>query len=1127
MADALRIRYACMITLPGVTATDAAKGLYDGSLCWITGEVFPGSYSSVPLNPVTGEAQEDWATDMLMEDSFGSPSFDVDIDALGSYGNQSDMELRANLVRLTLAFLYTYSLYRAQVRFYVVLNEEFFPWCYHVVESFTYEATTLNVYCIDVSKDAHKELPRTKTDRNTFPRISDQQEAKYIPICIGRIPKAMLLGVSGAGERLPLYRAGGTDYVQTAAAVYASEDPLANTYILSLITGDLVVAANQWAGKFLTCVRNGPNDQIEIWSNEASSGGHTLVRLAKPFTSGNTTDGIRFWRNETVVQSGTAQGGGETSGISYIDLAAAASALNGIYENHLIRVVSGAGNTGRCYQYTGSTRRALLLGEWDGTAPDATSTYEVLSPSPPARGVEATWFQLHSMNFSYIVSHYPVYQFPAGRRAFFWDGEGRRFWSAYNAVSSVHTQQLPGYGNRPGAILQGTDPKLSGAVVQSFFPITPAGVRFVSLVVRDHLDEERAELELESEGFPAAEADCPELYDVDKETFLTWTASKTTTSDRQMRSTLVLDIELPPFEYDSGLDALFVAFNMSHELDTADAVTLGMDKRWVVEGIDILEASGLEQINTMARPSLIRYKTRSEGFLLGNVYTGDGVESFQNGILEDYFGGVGVASEYHQTMSQYVLAELSLDQRAIENVKYLRVTIHCTSQLYNPGIDNDHIYKVINRIHEVCLYGRKQVDQNPDKVLIPVIGDMFQGSWGGRRTDGNPILSPVDAAEQIIRRYDERTDLVDTASFDLGVIDRPGALWPVSMQMLEGKNSAEYLDQLCEEGMFIITPRHDGTRAIRCWRERATSYLLLQETEIIEDSIREVGDVDLRRVFNEFEFRYDKNLADGSHQRTVAIRNVDADAFPAEGDVDADPVDLTEAISGYTRENGRVSFTYEVGDFTITPGMFVSLTGGAGGFTLDKAEILEAETFPDNPVIGEYGNFTVLDTGFGMLTEGAIYTSFDLDTCTLYPSRILLWKQYVVGVPDYAVAKEELWEPCHEAWEITRSKNTLRLDFDWFGSHSDWGGDPLNDPPIAWLRLAVGPFGLTKPWKRTAFQLPITETNLGLELGHGFAFRHGVFTGGRTHYAWFTRLALNSKESRIDVEIVFNPWVEV
>lgn len=1049
MADEVPIKYAAMISIRGSTETDAAIGLYSGSLCWITGDDVLATYDNLPINPVTLAEQEDWEIGMLAADSFGSPSFDVNMESLGSYGDQSELELKANFVRLTSEWMYDHSLYRARVQFFVVVGTTFKKWCEQVVESFRYNSTVLAIYCMDVSKDVHRDIPSEKTSRAAYPSISEDNEDKYIPITIGRVAKAACLPVSQDGDRLPMYKKNSVEYPTTAATKIplpagATED-YRKIYI-KMIVGDLVVAANQWAGKWLACTRNGPNQQVEVLGNTASSGGYVVVQLVSAFTVGNTDTTIKYWSDENVPAEG--------------------------------------------------------------------------------KGFDATWFQLHSQEFAHVVSYYPVHEFPDLRQVFFWDDDGKRFWSAFNTLKSAHPSGIPGYGDRPGIVTQGSDPKLSGATTQSYFPITPKAVRFVSLVVTDSAGASHAELTLPSEDFPVAPGDCAELYDIDKATAKTWTSSKTTTSNRVMRSTLVLDVELPDdFDFDAGLDGLFLAFNTSHEFNCADSVKMEVTKRWTIIGNDILRANG-EAFDPGTNLHLIRYKNFSEGFL---TVTFDQVpadnEVSQNGILDDYFGDYGSRGNFFQNQSRFLLSKLTLDKRALENVWGLRFTLHCDYNVKTlAGVaENTHIYDVVNKISEIALYGVKKVDGNPKQVLLPVVGDKFQGTWGGRRTSGDPILNIVDAVEQIIRQYDGRADLIDVTTFNQAVTDRPLAGWGIGRQIWEGKNSIEYLRELCAEGHFCITAKHDGTRAIRSWLDR-TGSTLIDEDAIVEDSIGEIEDVDLRLVYNQFELRYDKNYAgDNDYRRTVAVRHVDEDAFPAEDETvptNDGAMDIEAEITGYVRDDGRVTFFLSGPNPMIKAGMFVTLTGGEGGFALDKAEILEAQHYYDffwAPV----SFFTVLDTGsFGALTEGVTYTT--IGTFTLYPNTLLLWKTYVVGIDDYDTAKDEIWDPCHAAWVISGTKNTLRMDFNWFGSNADWGGDPLNDGPVSWLKKVIG--SLVKPFKKADFQLPITLGNLDLEAGQGIDFGHAVYTDGRFHYAWIQRMVLNSEEDRIDMEIIFNPW---
>jgi len=193
--------------------------------------------------------------------------------------------------------------------------------------------------------------------------------------------------------------------------------------------------------------------------------------------------------------------------------------------------------------------------------------------------------------------------------------------------------------------------------------------------------------------------------------------------------------------------------------------------------------------------------------------------------------------------------------------------------------------------------------------------------------------------------------------------------------------------------------------------------------------------------------------------------------------------------------------------------MYVTLTGGFGGFAFTQVQVYSSFSFWGNTY------FLIPDAGYSMLVAGTTYTTFT--TISTYASQILAWQTFVTGVPDYTTAGD-LWTTGRDAYLITKTINTLRMDLPWFSSKADWGGNQIDDGAITLIGKVIG--WLSKPNKRTGFKLPITATNLALEVGTGFKFKNAVLTSGISFYAWFENLTLNTDESCIEADFIFFPW---
>jgi hypothetical protein len=170
-------------------------------------------------------------------------------------------------------------------------------------------------------------------------------------------------------------------------------------------------------------------------------------------------------------------------------------------------------------------------------------------------------------------------------------------------------------------------------------------------------------------------------------------------------------------------------------------------------------------------------------------------------------------------------------------------------------------------------------------VYKKVTGAKFGGTWGGRKTASDPILSIPDAIEYLIRERDGST-AIDTDSFDLCLARRPAVYWHIGRQITEQAvtpkgspgTTRDLIAELCKTGFLSVVPGRDKNRRLinLDGYDGATGPI----TDIIDGSMGEGQVVGLDRVFTGCEFKYDKNPATGEYRSSVFIRKTSEDAFP-------------------------------------------------------------------------------------------------------------------------------------------------------------------------------------------------------------------------------------------------------
>lgn len=220
------IEYAVMINTRG-TATDADIGLYNGSICLITGRP---SYSeenppvNPPDNPVTTESQNIWKEGLIAKDSLGNPEEVVDPTLGGSYSTMTSAELKLvnNPPGLDGETLFDYlnaagiNLFRCELLFFVVIDGMFSLRGTYSIENLTNEEHLVSLTAVDGFLTIHKDTLKTQVSTAGFPAAPDDSQGKFIPLCIGRIPQAALLPMTGQIVRQMLCKRGMVHFAHAA-----------------------------------------------------------------------------------------------------------------------------------------------------------------------------------------------------------------------------------------------------------------------------------------------------------------------------------------------------------------------------------------------------------------------------------------------------------------------------------------------------------------------------------------------------------------------------------------------------------------------------------------------------------------------------------------------------------------------------------------------------------------------------------------------------------------------------------------------------------------------------------------------------------------------------------------------
>jgi hypothetical protein len=140
------------------------------------------------------------------------------------------------------------------------------------------------------------------------------------------------------------------------------------------------------------------------------------------------------------------------------------------------------------------------------------------------------------------------------------------------------------------------------------------------------------------------------------------------------------------------------------------------------------------------------------------------------------------------------------------------------------------------------------------------------------------------------------------------------------------------------------------------------------------------------------------------------------------------------------------------------------------------------------------------------------------------------WKQYVQGLNtnSYADAKI-IWDIAHNAYNVTNtiqqnSTDTQKLY--WYYDQSifnntEFVGASVDDAAYRFLQNLVEWVGLRKD--ECTFSVPLTPSNIQLELCDMVLFEDGFFTDGIQRKGWITLIEVDTKNHRIKLQVTLEP----
>lgn len=409
-------------------------------------------------------------------------------------------------------------------------------------------------------------------------------------------------------------------------------------------------------------------------------------------------------------------------------------------------------------------------------------------------------------------------------------------------------------------------------------------------------------------------------------------------------------------------------------------------------------------------------------------------------------------------------------------------------------------------VFQIAIGGVKKISITNNDIFVKLNGEKFDFS------------NKTDSIFYIFRHILENYDGISAAQIELNNLSNR-LIWTAGRQVIERKNSVEYLRELAEQSFTAMFPTRDGKRGFNTYREQSPSGIVFAHDTgtILKNSINRFELSPINEVYNEFDIKYDQNVANGRFDKSVFIKKVDESAFPAR---------LDSTIPGDDTAFTAAAWT----DLTISVASDGAASGTITGIT--SAAVADQSISLDDP-----GNFGFIEFGSVLtnvgttitfsfnnksgLLDGAVSTTGDI---IVQGSNVQAWKNFAGGYGNYNRGKD-LWDVCHNVFLETLVVRALPERFSlckWYIDESNFDGDPGDQStPHKYLELLVE--WATRQKEITEFSIPLTSANLVLELATEHQFRDQKFTANQLRDGYITKIKIVPASDEIVLEMTLIP----
>jgi len=352
-----------------------------------------------------------------------------------------------------------------------------------------------------------------------------------------------------------------------------------------------------------------------------------------------------------------------------------------------------------------------------------------------------------------------------------------------------------------------------------------------------------------------------------------------------------------------------------------------------------------------------------------------------------------------------------------------------------------------------------------------------------------------------------------------GITDKRAAGWPVGRQVMDRKNSVDYITELARQSFVGVFPTRTGKLGLKAFREFSTAVKAFGPSNIIAGTISKFEKTPNDDVYNEFDIQYAWDDGRKKFMRSLGIANVDdpgGTGFPTElasTGTDTNVVYDTMTITQMTGSDTWVAaIAISAGDPTwAVEGVFVSFSPGQAWADFKYARV--------NKKLGSGPWAVWLDLdGF----PGAQGSGFTTGIITAHSTGVRKWTTYTPGISDYQLGKD-MWTVCHNSYLHTLTKRKAPDELSkcyWYPDCDAFAEIAGNNAALEYLKELVS--WSTRQKDVAQFAAPLRDS-MTLELLDFCTFTDAKFTNGDTRQGYITMIKHDVASCQTVIEVILEP----